>query len=130
MSSSLQAAMDMGILASSEPRPTMTTLPPATQARMPVCSSTHTACQRVAGRSSSVGVIRLGSVPLPFVKLVCAALAVMMSQLSISCSVVHQHTRAAASSQCNNDNFQQQGCTYATPSLQSIGIDDIGIDAS
>ena len=91
MSSSLQAAMDMGILASSEPRPTMTTLPPATQARMPVCSSTHTACQRVAGRSSSVGVTRLGSVPLPFVKLVCAALAVMMSQLSISCSVVHQH---------------------------------------
>ena len=42
MSISLQAAMDMGILASSLPRPTMTTLPPATQARMPVCSSSRT----------------------------------------------------------------------------------------
>ena len=49
MSSSLQAAMDMGILASSEPRPTMTTLPPATQARMPVCSSMQTTSQQVAG---------------------------------------------------------------------------------
>ena len=41
ISSSLQAAMERGNLASSVPRPTITTLPPATQARMPVCTHQH-----------------------------------------------------------------------------------------
>ena len=48
MSISLHAAMLMGILASSLPRPTMTTLPPATHARMPVCGRSRSAPTRAA----------------------------------------------------------------------------------